>query len=57
MYMCESTYMCAVSTEARKKHQIPWSWSHRWLGATVCVLGTELGSPAGAVTPSHQPQL
>lgn len=34
-------HLCAMSKEARRGHQIPWSWSCRWLSATMWVLGIE----------------
>lgn len=37
-----SIYACALCVqcpETRKGHRIPWNWSHRWLWATILVLG------------------
>jgi len=43
-------YMHAVSTGTRKGYQqSPWNWTCRWLGAAMCVLGTERGSSVSVV--------
>lgn len=42
LYACQSS-MCAVLTEARRGHFIPWNWSHRLLLiTTMWILGTKL---------------
>lgn len=41
MYVC-ALWACLVPVEARKWHQISLNLSHRQLGATIWVLGTEL---------------
>lgn len=33
----------SVPVEARRGHQMPWSWRHRWLGAAMWIQGTEPG--------------
>lgn len=45
-----------VTNEARRKSQIPLSWSYRWLPTTMLVLGRELVF-SEVVERSLQPQL
>jgi hypothetical protein len=30
-----------MKAEARRRYQIPWNWNHKWLEATLWVLGLE----------------
>lgn len=40
--VCVSVYhIQTVAEEVRRRHQIPWAWSYKWLWATMWVLGTE----------------
>lgn len=41
-------HVYTVSVEAKRKNWIPWTWSYKGLWTILCVLGTELRSPAGA---------
>lgn len=36
---------CLVPSEVRRRCQIPWNWSYRWLWTTKWVLGIEAGFP------------
>lgn len=47
-------HMCVQEPlEARRGHQISWSWSHRCLGATMWALGTKPRSPAEQLLLNH----
>ena len=52
-------YVCApcvwlVSGKSKRRHQIPWYWSYRWLQDVPWVLGNEPGSSGRvAITPTH----
>lgn len=54
VYDCLSTNMwvpllCLVLVNIRR-HQIPWTWSHRWLQTTMWVLGFTSTSPGRAAS-------
>lgn len=40
--MTMASYLCLVPKEVRRRHQIPWNWSYRWLSAAIWVQGIEL---------------
>lgn len=44
--------VCMLSVKVRSGHWIPWTWSYKWLWATIWVLGTEPSSSAGAASAS-----
>lgn len=44
VYVCVP-HACLVLSEARGGHQIHWTWSYRWLLATIWVLGNKAWIP------------
>lgn len=48
LYFCKFT--CIYIQGRRKSYQIPWTWSYRWLLATMWLLGTKPGSFAGTAS-------
>lgn len=53
-------YAFLVPLEVRERHQIPWSWSYRWLWATTWGPGIKHGSSAWATSTqplNHCPRL
>ena len=42
--------VCLVFMKIGSRCWIPWSFSHRWMGATLWVLGTDPGSTAKTVS-------
>ena len=51
VYICIHMYAYAVhacSVYEVRRHQVPWNWSYRELGATMWVLGIKPQSSGGA---------
>lgn len=47
---CINVCLLCVNTEVRRRHQIPYDWSYRWLWEAICVLEDESGFSRRAVT-------
>ena len=48
-------HMHAVPTEVRRRSQMPWNQSYRWLRSTMWMLGSKCGSSGRArSTPNHR---